>query len=84
MFQGFWPLTERGSLRNLFLVLVRTTLGVFQTILHYWSLKYLNVADSCVIIMCNSITTVFLAKLFLNEPLGVVPILVGLFTLAGN
>lgn len=62
---------------------IRACSGCSGMILYFYSLKYLNVGDSLVIVCSSPIFVFIIGYLFLGESCGVIPVITILLSMAG-
>ncbi|OXA60250.1 solute carrier family 35 member G1 isoform X2 [Folsomia candida] len=82
-FKPVWPLKTREKVIAFTVLMLRGILGCWSVILQFYSLLYLEVADSMVITSSTSVFVTLLAHCFIGEKCAIVPIITALLTMAG-
>ncbi|OXA52147.1 hypothetical protein Fcan01_13029, partial [Folsomia candida] len=83
LLDSLYPPTDKKRLKMLMLVLVRSILTCNALLLHFYSLKNLDMGDALVISSSTPVFVTLFAHYFLGEKCGVIPILSAVMTVFG-
>ncbi|OXA65141.1 solute carrier family 35 member G1 [Folsomia candida] len=82
IFNTIWPPTGE-NMSNVLFLFVRATFGTIATCLLFTAFTYLTAADAVTICYCTPIATIFLARIFLKEPIGLISVGVAFLAVFG-
>lgn len=83
VFDSIWPLKDEQKARTFYILMLRGIFGCWGVVLQFYSLQYLDVADSMVITSSTSVFVAVLAHCFIGEKCTIFPILTAILTIGG-